>query len=99
MSNMEIKSEIGREQEKVQSMMEQNSIRKAELNQRILSNKSQVSSALEEMQKEEKALEEIREKLDAEYIKQKEYQKKSLKPVNLSKGSNFRYRNSKKSFI
>ena len=59
MSNMEIKSEIGREQEKVQSMMEQNSIRKAELNQRILSNKSQVSSALEEMQKEEKALEEM----------------------------------------
>lgn len=83
----------------MQSMMEQNSIRKAELNQRILSNKSQVSSALEEMQKEEKALEEIREKLDAEYIKQKEYQKKSLETREFIKGIDFRYRNSKKSFI
>ena len=70
-------SEINVEHQKIESMMEQNSIRKAELNQRILSNKSQVSTAVEEMQREEAALNEIRKALDDEYVKRKELLKKA----------------------
>ena len=98
MSNMEKKSEIGREHEKIQSMMEQNSIRRAELNQRILSNKSQVSSAVEEMQKEEKALEEIRKKLDEEYVKQKKYQKKISDTKEFIKGIELQIQQKQKDF-
>lgn len=77
LSSMNQTSEIHIEHQKIASMMEQNSIRKAELNQRILSNKSQVSTAVEQMQREEAALEEIRQSLDAEYIKRKEFLKKA----------------------
>ncbi len=77
LSSMNQTSEIHIEHQKIESMMEQNSIRKAELNQRILSNKSQVSTAVEQMQQEEAALEEIRQSLDAEYVKRKEFLKKA----------------------
>lgn len=77
LSSMNRTSEINVEQQKTQSMMEQNSIRKAELNQRILSNKSQVSAAVEEMQREETALGEIRQALNDEYIKRKELLRKA----------------------
>ncbi len=77
MSSMNKTSEIHVEHQKVSSMMEQNTIRKAELNQRILSNKSQVSTAVEQMQKEEDALNEIRKALDDEYVKRKELMKKA----------------------
>ncbi len=77
LSSMNKTSEINVEHQKIESMMEQNSIRKAELNQRILSNKSQVSTAVEEMQREEAALNEIRKALDDEYVKRKELLKKA----------------------
>ncbi|MCI9536736.1 MAG: chromosome segregation protein SMC [Eubacterium sp.] len=77
LSSMNQTSEIHIEHQKIASMMEQNSIRKAELNQRILSNKSQVSTAVEQMQQEESTLEEIRQSLDAEYLKRKEFLKKA----------------------
>ena len=77
LSSMNKTSEINVEHQKIESMMEQNSIRKAELNQRILSNKSQVSTAVEEMQREEAALNEIRKSLDHEYVKRKELLKKA----------------------
>lgn len=77
LSAMNRTSEISVEHQKLESMMEQNAIRKAELNQRILSNKSQVSAAVEQMQQEEKALNEIRDSLDQEYIKRKEFQRKA----------------------
>ncbi len=77
LSSMNRSSEIHMEQQKIESMMEQNSIRRAELNQRILSNKSQVAAAVEQMTAEENARNEIRRKLDAEYVKQKELLKKA----------------------
>ena len=77
LSSMNKTSEINVEHQKIESMMEQNSIRKAELNQRILSNKSQVSTAVEEMRREEAALNEIRKSLDHEYVKRKELLKKA----------------------
>ena len=77
LSSMNQTSEIHIEHQKIASMMEQNSIRKAELNQRILSNKSQVSTAVEQMQQEESTLEEIRQSLKEEYLKRKEFLKKA----------------------
>ena len=77
LSSMNKSSEINIEHQKIKSMMEQNAIRKAELNQRILSNKSQVSTAVEEMQREEASLNEIRKSLDDEYVKRKELLKKA----------------------
>ena len=77
LSSMNKSSEINIEHQKIKSMMEQNAIRKAELNQRILSNKSHVSTAVEEMQREEASLNEIRKSLDDEYVKRKELLKKA----------------------
>ncbi|MCH5264990.1 MAG: chromosome segregation protein SMC [Lachnospiraceae bacterium] len=64
-------AQITVEQQKAKSMLEQNSIRKAELNQKILSNKSQVSSATEEMEREEEALKAAKKELDNEYVARK----------------------------
>ena len=61
-------SEINLEKQKTESMMEQNSIRRAELNRQILSNKSQMAAAAEDMEREEKALDDIRETLDLSLI-------------------------------
>lgn len=77
LSAMNRTSEISVEHQKLESMIEQNAIRKAELNQKLLSNKSQVSTAVEEMQREEQALNELRTSLDEEYVKRKEFQKKA----------------------
>ena len=50
---MNASSKITVEQQKAKSMLEQNKIRKAELNQKILANKTQYSSAEEEMKRED----------------------------------------------
>lgn len=73
LSSMNRTSEISVEHQKMESMLEQNSIRRAELNQRILTNKSLVSTAVEEMEREEQSLNEIRQSLDDKYVKRKEY--------------------------
>ncbi len=70
-------SEINLEKQKTESMMEQNSIRRAELNRQILSNKSQMAAAAEDMEREEKALDDIRETLDLERQKKQELLKKA----------------------
>ena len=70
-------SEINLEKQKTESMMEQNSIRRAELNRQILSNKSQMAAAAEDMEREEKALDDIRETLDRERQKKQELLKKA----------------------
>ena len=77
LSSMNRTSEINVEHQKMESMMEQNAIRRAELNQRILTNKSHVSTAVEDMQREEASLNEIRKSLDDEYVKRKEYLRKA----------------------
>jgi len=69
--SMNTSSKITVEQQKAKSMLEQNSIRKAELNQKILSNKSQVSGAAEEMEKEKAALQAAKKELDNEYVARK----------------------------
>ena len=69
--SMNTSSKITVEQQKAKSMLEQNNIRKAELNQKILSNKSQVSGAAEEMEKEKAALQEVKKALDNEYVARK----------------------------
>lgn len=71
MDSMSVSSKIIVEQQKAKSMLEQNNIRKAELNQKILSNQSQVSAANEEMEKEKAALHTAKKKLDNEYVAQK----------------------------
>lgn len=70
-------SEINLEKQKTESMMEQNSIRRAELNRQILSNKSQMAAAAEDMEREEEALDDIRETLDRERQKKQELLKKA----------------------
>ncbi len=69
--SMNSSSQIHVEQQKAKSMLEQNNIRKAELNQKILSNKSQVSAAAQEMEKEEAALSAAKKELDNEYVARK----------------------------
>ena len=54
------------------SMLEQNKIRKAELNQKILANKTQYSSAEEEMKREEELLKAAKKELDSAYVAKKE---------------------------
>lgn len=71
LDSMNVSSRITVEQQKAKSMLEQNSIRRAELNQRILSNQSQVSAAAEEMKKEEEALKAAKKELDNEYVARK----------------------------
>lgn len=71
MDSMNVSSRITVEQQKAKSMMEQNNIRRAELNQKILSNKSQVSGATEEMEKEKAALQAAKKELDHEYVARK----------------------------
>lgn len=71
MDSMNTSSRITVEQQKAKSMMEQNKIRKAELNQKILANKSQFTSATEEMEKEESALKAVKKELDNEYVARK----------------------------
>lgn len=56
-------TEISTEQQKVESMLEQNSIKKAELTQKLLINKSHVTSAVEKMEEEEHILADIRNKM------------------------------------
>lgn len=71
LDSMNTSNRITVEQQKAKSMLEQNSIRKAELNQKILANKTQFSSAEEEMKKEEELLGEAKKKLDHEYVARK----------------------------
>lgn len=68
---MNASSKITVEQQKAKSMLEQNKIRKAELNQKILANKSGLNSAQEEMEREKNSLQEAKKAFDAEYIEQK----------------------------
>lgn len=68
---MNVSSKIVVEQQKAKSMLEQNNLRKVELNQKILSNKSQVSAASEEMEKEKTALHAAKKELDQEYVARK----------------------------
>ena len=70
-------NEINLEKQKAESMLEQNSIRKAELNRQILSNKSQVSAAVQQMEREEAALEQIRSTLDEEREKKQQFLQKA----------------------
>lgn len=69
--SMNASSRITVEQQKAKSMLEQNNIRKAELNQKILANKTQFSSAEEEMKKEEELLRTAKKELDQEYVERK----------------------------
>lgn len=71
LDSMNTSNRITVEQQKAKSMLEQNNIRKAELNQKILANKTQFSSAEEEMKKEEELLEAAKKKLDHEYVARK----------------------------
>ncbi len=71
LDSMNVSSRITVEQQKAKSMLEQNNIRKAELNQKILSNKSQVSAAVEEMKREEADLQAAKKELDNEYVARK----------------------------
>lgn len=68
---MNASNRITVEQQKAKSMLEQNSIRKAELNQKILANKTQFSSAEDEMKKEEELFQAAKKKLDHEYVERK----------------------------
>ncbi len=69
---MDQTSEITGEQQKIESMLEQNNIKKAEITRKILENKSQVASATEVMEAQAKVLEEAREKLEQQYQAKKE---------------------------
>ena len=71
LDSMNASNRITVEQQKAKSMLEQNSIRKAELNQKILANKTQFSSAEEEMKKEEELLKAAKKELDQEYVTKK----------------------------
>lgn len=64
-------SQITVERQKAKSLIEQNSIRKAELNQKILTNKSQLSEAVEIMEREKQANDAARKELDEEYVSRK----------------------------
>ena len=67
-------NEMNLEKQKTESMLEQLTIRKAELNRQILSNKSQSAAAVQEMEREEAALNQIRSTLE----KAREERKKFL---------------------
>lgn len=71
MDSMNASSKITIEQQKAKSMLEQNRIRRSELNQKILANKSQFASAKEEMQQEEQVLKEAKKVRDNEYVERK----------------------------
>lgn len=71
MDSINVSSKIVVEQQKAKSMLEQNNLRKVELNQKILSNKSQVSAAAEEMEREKAALNAAKKELDNEYVARK----------------------------
>ncbi len=71
LDSMNASNRITVEQQKAKSMLEQNNIRKAELNQKILANKTQFSSAEEEMKQEEALLSEAKKELDQEYVARK----------------------------
>lgn len=71
LDSLNASSRITVEQQKAKSMLEQNNIRKAELNQKILANKTQFSSAEEEMKKEEALLLAAKKELDQEYVAKK----------------------------
>lgn len=64
-------TQITVERQKAKSMFEQNSIRKAELNQKILTNKSQLSDAVAVMEQEKAASDKAKKELDTEYIARK----------------------------
>lgn len=68
---MSASSKITVEQQKAKSMLEQNNIRKAELNQKMLANKSGLNRAQEEMEREKTSLQEAKKAYDLEYIEQK----------------------------
>ena len=71
LESLNASSKITVEQQKAKSMLEQNSLRKAELTQKILANKSQFASAEAEMKKEEEYLQAAKKELDHEYVARK----------------------------
>lgn len=71
LDSMNATSKITVERQKAKSMLEQNSLRKADLNQKILTNKSQFASAEMEMKKEEELLKAAKKELDTEYVARK----------------------------
>ena len=71
MESMNQSSKIHGEQQKAKTMLEQNNIQKAELNQKILSNKSQLSAATQEMEKEKEVLTAAKKELNNEYVARK----------------------------
>ena len=72
MDSMNASSLIPVLKKEAKSMLEQNKIRKAELNQKILANKTQYSSAEEEMKREEELLKAAKKELDSAYVAKKE---------------------------
>lgn len=68
---MKQSSRITVERQKAKSMSEQNKIRKAELNQKILTIKSQLSDAVIAMEQEKAASDAAKKELDTEYIARK----------------------------
>ena len=81
-SFMDETSEITGKQQKIESMLEQNSIKKAELTGKLLENKTQVTAATEAMETEAKALEEVREKLEEQFSLRSELQGKLKEAAN-----------------
>ncbi len=70
-------NEITLEKQKTESMLEQNSLMRAELNRQILANKSQVSTAVESMKREEDSLNQIRKTIDEEQEKKEKFLRKA----------------------
>ncbi len=68
---MNTSGQITLDQQKAKSMLEQNNIKKAELNQKVLTNKTCLSSAQEEMDKEESLYSDAKKALDNEYVAKK----------------------------
>lgn len=60
------------DKQKSETQLEQSNIKKAELNQKILTNKSKLSQALEIMKSEKIKLDEIKKEYDNEYISHKQ---------------------------
>ncbi len=70
--SMNTSSQITVERQKAKSMLEQNNLKRVELNQKILTNKSQLTGAEEEMEREKQALQAAKKELDKEYVARKE---------------------------
>nr|MCR5797560.1 chromosome segregation protein SMC [Eubacterium sp.] len=81
------KAEYDIEKQRLSSLLEQNKISKAEINQRILANKSDVSIAEANMKQEEEALDKIKSEHDEEFLKCKKLENK-IAELNEKKKAN-----------